>query len=108
MLYNVNLNIVHLNTLTLCLSICNRMAPPTLHQMYPLLEVEHDDPILPPDDEVSKMAPPVQLQLRLVSLYLRLGAATPWGMTRHCRAVGYGMAEPRLWRDRTSVEPYSK
>ena len=54
MLHNVNLNIVNLNTLTLCLSICNRMAPPTPHQMYPLLEVEYDDPLLPPDDEVSK------------------------------------------------------
>ena len=54
MLHNVNLNIVNLNTLTLCLSICNRIAPPTPHQMYPLLEVEYDDPLLPPDDEVSK------------------------------------------------------
>ena len=26
MLHNVNLNIVNLNTLTLCLSICNRMV----------------------------------------------------------------------------------
>ena len=49
MLHNVNLN-----TLTLCISIYNRMAPPTLHQMYTLLEVEYDDPLLPPDDEVSK------------------------------------------------------
>ena len=54
MLHNVNLNIVNLNTLTLCLSICNRMASHTPHQMYPLLEVEYDDPLLPPDDEVSK------------------------------------------------------
>ena len=54
MLHNVNLNIVNLNTLTLCLSICNRMAPPMPHQLYPLLEVEYDDPLLPPDDEVSK------------------------------------------------------
>ena len=53
MLRNVNLNIVNLNTLTLCLSIYNRMAPPTPHQMYPLLKVEYDDP-LPPDDKVSK------------------------------------------------------
>ena len=52
MLHNVNLNIVNLNTLTLCLSICNRMAPPTPHQMYPFLEVESDDPLLPPDDEL--------------------------------------------------------
>ena len=37
MLHNVNLNIVNLNTLTLCLSIYNRMAPPTPHQMYPFL-----------------------------------------------------------------------
>ena len=44
MLHNVNLNIVNLNTLTLCLSIYNRMAPPTQHQLYPLLEVEYDDP----------------------------------------------------------------
>ena len=44
MLHNVNLNIVNLNTLTLCLSICNRMAPPIQHQLYPLLEVEYDDP----------------------------------------------------------------
>ena len=44
MLHNVNLNIVNLNTLTLYLSICNRMAPPTQHQLYPLLEVEYDDP----------------------------------------------------------------
>ena len=54
MLHNVNLNIINLNTLTLCLLICNRMAPPTPHQMYPLLEVEYNDPLLPPDDEVSK------------------------------------------------------
>ena len=54
MLHNVNLNIVNLSTLTLCISIYNRMALPTLHQMYPLLEVEYDDPLLPPDDEVSK------------------------------------------------------
>ena len=27
-----------------CLSICNRMAPPTQHLLYPLLEVEYDDP----------------------------------------------------------------
>ena len=44
MLHNVNLNIVNLNTLTLCLSIGNRMVPPTQHQLYPLLEVEYDDP----------------------------------------------------------------
>ena len=44
MLHNLNLNIVNLNTLTICLSICNRMAPPTQHQLYPLLEVEYDDP----------------------------------------------------------------
>ena len=43
MLHNVNLNIVNLNTLTLCLSICNRMAPLTQHQLYPLLKVEYDD-----------------------------------------------------------------
>ena len=43
MLHNVNLNFVNLNTLTLCLSICNRMAPPTKHQLYPILEVEYDD-----------------------------------------------------------------
>ena len=54
MLYNVNLNIVNLNTLTLCLSICNRIAPPMSHQLYPLLEVEYDDPLLLSDDEVSK------------------------------------------------------
>ena len=54
MLHNVNLNIVNLNTLTLCLSNCNRMARPTPHQMYHLLEVEYDDHLLPSDDEVSK------------------------------------------------------
>ena len=43
MVHNANLNIVNLNTLTLCLSICNRMAPPIQHQLYPLLEVEYDD-----------------------------------------------------------------
>ena len=43
MLHNVNLNIVNLNTLTLCLSICNRMTPPTQHPLYPILEVEYDD-----------------------------------------------------------------
>ena len=43
MLYKVNLNFVNLNTLTLCLSICNRMAPPTQHPLYPILEVEYDD-----------------------------------------------------------------
>ena len=57
MLHNVNLNIVNFNTLTLCLSIYNRMTLPTLHQMYPLLEVEFDDPLLPPDDEVFKRHP---------------------------------------------------
>ena len=54
MLHNVNLKIVNLNTLTLCLLFCNRMAPPTPHQLYPLLDVEYDDPLLLPDDEVSK------------------------------------------------------
>ena len=43
MLHNVNLNIVNLNTLTLCLSIYNRMAPPKQHPLYPILEVEYDD-----------------------------------------------------------------
>ena len=43
MLHNVNLNIINLNTLTLCLSIYNRMVPPTQHLLYPLLEVEYDD-----------------------------------------------------------------
>ena len=43
MLHNVNLNFVNLSTLTLCLSICNRMAPPTQHPLYPILEVEYDD-----------------------------------------------------------------
>ena len=38
MLHNVNLN-----TLTLCLSIYNSMAPPTQHPLYPILEVEYDD-----------------------------------------------------------------
>ena len=37
MLHNVNLNIINLNALTHCLSICNRMAPPTPHQLYPSL-----------------------------------------------------------------------
>ena len=53
MLLNVNLKIVNLNTLTLCLSFYNRMAPPTPHQLIPLLDVEYDDPLLLPDDEVS-------------------------------------------------------
>ena len=44
MLHNVNLNIIKLNTLTLYLLICNRIAPPTQHLLYPLLEVEYDDP----------------------------------------------------------------
>ena len=43
MLHNVNLNIVNLNTLTLCLSIRNRMAPPTQHPLYLSLEVDYDD-----------------------------------------------------------------
>ena len=55
MLHNANLNI-----LTLCLPICNRMAPPMLHQMYPLLEVEYDD-------EVSKMRPRVPYVERILS-----------------------------------------
>ena len=29
------------------------MAPPMPHQLYPLLEVEYDDALIPPDDEVS-------------------------------------------------------
>jgi len=37
MLHNVNLKIVNLNTLTLCLLFCNRMAPPTPHQLIPFL-----------------------------------------------------------------------
>ena len=37
------MNFVNLNTLTLCLSICNRIAPPTQHPLYPILEVEYDD-----------------------------------------------------------------
>ena len=37
MLHNVNLNIINLNTLTLCLSICNRMAPPTSTSYTPFL-----------------------------------------------------------------------
>ena len=43
MLNNVNLNFVNLNTLTLCLSIYNRMAHSTQHPLYPILEVEYDD-----------------------------------------------------------------
>ena len=43
MLHNVNLNFVNFNTLTLCLSICNRMVPLTQHLLYPILEVEYDD-----------------------------------------------------------------
>ena len=46
MVHNVNLKIVNLNTLTLCLSFCNRIAPPTPHQLIPLLDVEYDDPLL--------------------------------------------------------------
>ena len=52
MLHNVTLKIVNLNTPTLCLSFYNRMAPPTPHQLTPLLDVEYDDPLLVPDDEV--------------------------------------------------------
>ena len=44
MLHNVNLNIVNLNTITLCLSICNRMPPPTQHPVYPLPKMEYDEP----------------------------------------------------------------
>ena len=44
MLHNVNLNIVNLNILTLCFSICNRMTSPTQHPLYPFLEVEYDKP----------------------------------------------------------------
>ena len=43
MLHNVNLNFINLNTLTLCLSICNRMSPPMQYPLYPILEVEYDD-----------------------------------------------------------------
>jgi len=46
------MKIVNLNTLTLCLSFCNRMTPPTPHQLTPLLDVEYDDPLLLPEDEV--------------------------------------------------------
>ena len=52
MLHNVNLKIVNLNTPTLCLSFCKRMAPPTPHQLIPLLDVEYGDPLLVSDDEV--------------------------------------------------------
>ena len=52
MLHNVTLKIVNLNTPTLCLSFCNRMAPPMPHQLVPLFDVEYDDPLLVPDDEV--------------------------------------------------------
>ena len=54
MVHNVYLKNINLNTLTLCLSFYNRMAPPTPHQLYPLLDVEYDDPLLLLDDEVSK------------------------------------------------------
>ena len=43
MLHDVNLNFVNLNTLPLSLSIFNRMAPPSQHPLYPILEVEYDD-----------------------------------------------------------------
>ena len=43
MLHNVNLNIVNLNTLTLYLSICNRMVPPTQHPLYPIFYMNYDD-----------------------------------------------------------------
>ena len=45
MLLNVNFNIVLfiMFVLTRCLSICTRMAPPTQHPLYPILEVEYDD-----------------------------------------------------------------
>ena len=45
MLLNVNFNIVLfiMFVLTLCLSICTRMAPPMQHPLYPILEVEYDD-----------------------------------------------------------------
>jgi hypothetical protein len=41
----VNLNIVLfiMFVLTLCLSISTRMARPTQHPLYPILEVEYDD-----------------------------------------------------------------
>ena len=63
MLYKVNLNFVNLNTLTLCLSICNRMAPPTQHPLYLILEVEYDDQhrahILS-DNDVEVSLPPLR------------------------------------------------
>ena len=43
MLHNINLNFVNLNTLTLCLLICNRMTPSTQHPLYPIFKVEYDD-----------------------------------------------------------------
>ena len=45
MLLNVNFNIVLfiMFVLTLCLSIYTRMASPTQHPLYPILEVEYDD-----------------------------------------------------------------
>ena len=54
MVHNVYLKNINLNTLTLYLSFCNRMVPPTPHQLYPLLDVEYNDPLLLLDDEVSK------------------------------------------------------
>ena len=63
MLHNVNLNIVNLNTITLCLSICNRMEPSTEHPLYPLLEVEYDDPHrahLLTDTDVEVPLPPLR------------------------------------------------
>ena len=45
MLLNVNFNIVLfiMFVLTLCLSICIRMAPPMQHPLYPILEMEYND-----------------------------------------------------------------
>ena len=61
MLHDVNLNFVNLNILTFFLSICNRMAPPTQHPMYPILEVEYNDQhrahILSDNDAEVALAP---------------------------------------------------
>ena len=97
MLHNVNLNIVNLNTLTLCLSICNRMAPPTQHPLYPILEVEYDDKhrahILS-DTDVEVALPPLRPRTHTrahqwddrYALYIRRA-----GFLELVRVVNYGL-----------------
>ena len=63
MLYNVNLNFVNLSTLTLCLSICNRMTHSTQHPLYPIIEVEYDDQYrahILTDNDIEVALPPLR------------------------------------------------